>query len=133
MAQVTPKGPIPKGKIVALQGSGSAWQIEMPFDDRLDSIILYNLAGVTINVSFEGSALSVPLAASASLNLDTWDLAATEIYKIDFTGSASASVNMVWVEGQGIGYIWLKVLRMWLGQGFNPQGKSLRQMLGMGQ
>lgn len=105
-----PTGPVLKGKILGLQGSGSAWQLPFPLDDRLDSLILYNLSGVTINVSFQGSALSIPLAASASINLDTFDLASTEISEIDFTASASASVNVIWVEGRGIGYLWLQWL-----------------------
>lgn len=79
---------------------------------RLDSIILYNLSGTTINVIFEEASLSVPLAASASLNLDTWDLAATTVYKVTFTASATVSVNCLWIEGEGIGYTWLKMLKL---------------------
>lgn len=102
----------PKGKVVALAGSGTNWSVLMNFDDRLDSIILFNLGGVTIQVSFEETALFIPLAASASLNLDTFDLAATEVYKISFTATASVSVNMVWVEGEGIGYTWRRFMLM---------------------
>lgn len=109
----SPVNPLtPKGKIVALTGGGSNWSALMNFDSRLDSIILFNLSGVTINVSFQETSLFIPLAASASLNLDTFDLAATEMYKIAFTATASASVNMVWLEGQGIGYVWRKWLML---------------------
>lgn len=111
MSRVAPQGS-PKGKIIALTGSGTSWQQKIQFDDRLDSIILFNLSNVTINVSFEETALFIPLAASASLNLDTFDLAATEVYQIAFTASASASVNIVWLEGQGIGYLWRKWLML---------------------
>lgn len=110
MSRVGPN--TPKGDIIALQGSGANWQAIQPFDNRLDSLILFNLSGVTINVSFEGTSLFIPLAASASLNLDTFDLAATEVYSLTFTAAASASVNMVWLEGEGIGYLWRKWLML---------------------
>lgn len=84
---------------------------KLPMTGRLDSIILYNLSGTTINVAFAETSLTVPLAASASLNLDTWDLAATVIYTVTFTAASTVSVNCLWIEGEGIGYTWLKMLR----------------------
>lgn len=124
----TPANPlVPKGKVISVDSTNGA---QLPMTGRLDAITLYNLSGVTINVSFEEVSLFIPLAASASLNYDTFDLAATDVFRVVFTASATVSVNATWIEGDGIGKMWLKFINVMLGGNAKFNASQLRAMFG---
>jgi hypothetical protein len=90
----------PKGKILTLQvQSGSNYTARLQTQIRIDWITIWNTSAVTVNVIFNESTLNpLPIPASTDLELDTFRMAATNVTVIDFTATASSTVNLIWAE-----------------------------------
>lgn len=95
-----------KGNILTLttaQGGGTNYAARQNFDQRLDSIAIFNTGSVTVNVIFQESTIQpMPIAASTSFSLQPLDLRNETILRVDFTATAASTINMIWIEGPPI-------------------------------